>query len=933
VVGIAANHDGNGYWLVEADGFVVPFGTASGHGTLPGIGTHVSDIVAMTPTGDDGGYWMIGRDGGEFAFGDAKYRGSLPGLGIHVHDIVGMVATADGHGYWIVGSDGGVFAFGDATYRGSLPKIGVHVHDIVAMIPSPTREGYVLVGSDGGAFKFGSGVNFLGSLPGRGIRVSDIVGLALTPGAGGYWMAGSNAVTYAFGNAGVFGTPAGIGGHLPVVAIATAPASGGALSYAAWQVQSTPTPGSASRLNGVRCLNANDCVAVGWDQSGSVQSPLVDSWNGHTWTATIAPKKSSTVNQLAGVACPSASSCTAVGYEQTPTVADQPLVEKGFGSSWTATTLPLPPTGVSAQLTGVACPTTTSCEAVGFFRSHAGLTLAYGESWNGSVWTAKPGPFPSGAKLSQLLGVSCSNASSCIAVGNYTNASNVEVTLAAHWNGSGWSTVTPVTPGGATASSLSAVSCLANGICRAVGDFAGSGGSGTTALAEVWNGHGWSLESTPFIKGALVTTLSGVSCPTASDCTATGLYSTSSKTLAIAEQWNGSSWSLQSTPVPSGDQGAFLNDVACAVATFCTAVGQQITGSGGHFALAEQWVQHIGTATSVTSNVSPAVTGQQVNLTAHVVPLQQGFGTPTGSVTFTVTNSAGGTLSCNGGNTKSLSNGSATCTVGSGHLLVTQSPYNVKASYGGGSNFLASSGSLSPPLPVDKDGTILVVSSTKSPSVYGQRITFVATVTARSPGAGTPTGTVTFTLDGRRLCTDGQGGQCAFPLKGGKASPPSQAFLSPGTHTVVGTYSGDSNFLTSNNSSSPFHQVVDKASVSVAVSALNNPVDAGFPNTFTAVVGAVSPGAGTPFGNVTFTYTPSGGGTATGLNCDGNGGDSVPITFNSTNNRYEADCGGPNDQATIPAAGTYTITATYTGSAQYRSGSGVMTETVNTPIG
>src|SRR6202035_5667522 len=131
------------------------------------------------------------------------------------------------------------------------------------------------------------------------------------------------ASTYAFGNAGAFGQPSGIGSHLPVVAIATAPATGGQLSYTAWTVQSTPTPGSASRLNGVRCLTANDCVAVGFDQSGSVQSALVDTWNGASWTAKVLSGPSSTVNQLAGVACTSSTSCVAVGFEQASNVQPQ----------------------------------------------------------------------------------------------------------------------------------------------------------------------------------------------------------------------------------------------------------------------------------------------------------------------------------------------------------------------------------------------------------------------------------------------------------------------------------------------------------------------------------------------------------------------------------------------------------------------------------
>jgi hypothetical protein len=79
---------------------------------------------------------MIGKDGGVFAFGDAGFVGSLPGIGVHLADIVAVVPTSDSKGYWMVGSDGGVFAFGDAGFVGSLPGIGVHVNNIVAVVPT-----------------------------------------------------------------------------------------------------------------------------------------------------------------------------------------------------------------------------------------------------------------------------------------------------------------------------------------------------------------------------------------------------------------------------------------------------------------------------------------------------------------------------------------------------------------------------------------------------------------------------------------------------------------------------------------------------------------------------------------------------------------------------------------------------------------------------
>ncbi len=204
---------GTGYWIVGADGSVYGFGGAPDEGSLPRIGVHVDDIVALIPTADSRGYWMIGSDGGVFAFGDAGYVGSLPALGVHVNDIVGVVPTSDGKGYWMIGSDGGVFAFGDAGFVGSLPGMGVHVHDIVAVVPTPSGNGYWMIGSDGGVFAFGD-AGFMGSVPNLGIHVDDIVGAVATASGRGYWMIGSDGGVFAFGDAGFVGSLPGMGVHV-----------------------------------------------------------------------------------------------------------------------------------------------------------------------------------------------------------------------------------------------------------------------------------------------------------------------------------------------------------------------------------------------------------------------------------------------------------------------------------------------------------------------------------------------------------------------------------------------------------------------------------------------------------------------------------------------------------------------------------------------
>jgi hypothetical protein len=52
---------------------VFNFGTgARFHGSLPGEGVRVSNIVGIALTPDDGGYYMAGTDGHVYGFGDAQ---------------------------------------------------------------------------------------------------------------------------------------------------------------------------------------------------------------------------------------------------------------------------------------------------------------------------------------------------------------------------------------------------------------------------------------------------------------------------------------------------------------------------------------------------------------------------------------------------------------------------------------------------------------------------------------------------------------------------------------------------------------------------------------------------------------------------------------------------------------------------------------------
>jgi hypothetical protein len=222
VVGIASTADGNGYWLVGADGGVFTCGDAHFLGSIPGLGLH-EDIVGLSPTADGRGYWLVAVTGAVFAFGDARFLGSLPGLGLNTESIVSMAPSPSGLGYTMVSAQGGVFAFGDARYTGSLPGVHVTVNDVLGVVRTADGGGYWLFGRDGGVFAFGD-APFLGSLPSVGAKEADVTAVTGASGAAGYLLATGAGNVYSFGTTAYNG---GDAGPIVGVAVPSSPSAGG----------------------------------------------------------------------------------------------------------------------------------------------------------------------------------------------------------------------------------------------------------------------------------------------------------------------------------------------------------------------------------------------------------------------------------------------------------------------------------------------------------------------------------------------------------------------------------------------------------------------------------------------------------------------------------------------------------------------------------
>ena len=288
---------------------------------------------------------------------------------------------------------------------------------------------------------------------------------------------------------------------------------------------------------------------------------------------------------------------------------------------------------------------------------------------------------------------------------------------------------------------------------------------------------------------------------------------------------------------------------------------KQIQGSTS--TVLNQDVQAPTTAT-VTSSLNPSFYGNSVTFTATIPP--SGTTAPTGTVSFL----DGGTQIGTG--TLSGNPGIATFTT----ATLNMGTHSITVSYPGDS-YNGPSVSLPLSQVVRQAQTATTVTAAPSPGIAGGPETITATVTVTA-GSGTPTGTVTFTSGTTQLGS--------APLTNGGTATITPA-LAQGSYQIVATYSGDAN--NQGSASAPLPLTVVQATTQTALVVAPNPALVLAPITFTATV---TGNGATPTGSVNFLANGNSIGSGA-LNPAGT------ATFTA---------------ATL-AAGTYVITATYTGDA------------------
>jgi hypothetical protein len=248
------------------------------------------------------------------------------------------------------------------------------------------------------------------------------------------------------------------------------------------------------------------------------------------------------------------------------------------------------------------------------------------------------------------------------------------------------------------------------------------------------------------------------------------------------------------------------------------------------------------------------------------------------TVSFTVT-SGGGTPS---GNVTVADGTGATCvgTVAAGSCAITSTTAGAKnliATYAGNANF-GGSASAGTAHGVNQSATTTAITSdTPDPSTFGSAYTVNYSVSVTAPGAGTPTGNVTV--------ADGTGGSCTATAAAGTCNI-SNSF--PGAKSLIATYAGDANFVSSASAGTP--HTVNQAATTTTITS-DNPDPSGVGAAISVNVTVASTG-GTPTGTVnvddgtgdTCVITLSGGAGACNLVATTSGAKTITATYPATTN-------------------------------------------------
>jgi Bacterial Ig-like domain (group 3) len=475
-----------------------------------------------------------------------------------------------------------------------------------------------------------------------------------------------------------------------------------------------PGSGGDAQIDAEACPAFARCVVGGYiaDTHGNRQ-PFVDEQSAGTWP-TAAPVAGNlnkgSLGEVTTLSCTSLGTCVAGGFYTDAKSGRQGFVVTQAHGDWGSmqTIAGSLNKGGNAQVNQVSCGVSPklvsiiTCAAVGFYTASNGQ----GQAFTATMANGKWGPaaqVPGSAAINkggfaELTSVSCPTAGNCSAGGSYApSKTSTQPFVVTERNGT-WGKAVEV-PGTATLNtgkdmSVTAVSCVAPGLCSATGDFHTSKHSeGVWAASQ--NGGRWGHAGTiPGVSG-----------------------------LATGGQ-------------------AEVNGLSCATAGSCGLVGDYSTATGSLQPFVVSGSVDAPTATTMALSAVSVVYGREQAERVSVSVSDALGSAPTGTVTI----KAGKAVAC----TITLKTHKGSCTVpstrfGPGTIRLT-------AFYGGGISFQTSH-SAAQTFTVRKATTRTRLALSASSVTFGQERTERLSVAVAPQFGGTPAGTVRLKTGARTVCT------------------------------------------------------------------------------------------------------------------------------------------------------------------------------------
>jgi hypothetical protein len=370
-----------------------------------------------------------------------------------------------------------------------------------------------------------------------------------------------------------------------IAAIGAALVLGTGTSFAAsgWTVVTAPPTGQNASLAGVTTVSDSDAWAVG-ARNGAANTNigakvLIDNWNGTAWSQVATPTTPGNTALLSAASASSATDAWAVGRTQVNRSSLTPLALRWNGTAWSVSSS-FPGALASTYATSVADISPTDAYATG---NNSSIPRGHLAHWNGTTWSAVTVPLPPNAPTNTTLNaISADGPNDVWAVGTYLDSANGQFeTFSIHFNGTAWSAVQmPLSPSGEQAQ-FNGIKANSPTDVWVVGEQGVPGAVSSTTLIEHFNGTAWTVVPSP--SPGNINDLGGVTTSNAANNvwavgTFTPTGSTQPQTLTL--NWNGSAWSVVTSPNPASSDG--LSAVATNPGSAIVwAVG--FTGTSGSF--------------------------------------------------------------------------------------------------------------------------------------------------------------------------------------------------------------------------------------------------------------------------------------------------------------------------------------------------------------